>query len=220
MRLRFFAAPLVTVMLATCSLAPARDTVVDAQSIAVFIDFENLPSQKIIAAMEREVGSIMLPAGLTFSWRTLDPAGNNSSFADLVVIKFNGSCSGSFAPFSELGPAERDNTLASTTVTDGRVLHFTEVHCDELRRYLAQDTGSLREKERERLYGQALGRIISHEMYHIFAGTEKHSSGGVARACHSRRELVQPVFNFDEKETKMLREYAGRTLAVNPVLVQ
>jgi hypothetical protein len=49
-------------------------------------------------------------------------------------------------------------------------------------------------------------------MWHIFAGTEKHATTGVARACHSRQELVQPVFLFDSKEEQVLREYAMRAL--------
>lgn len=211
-----------TLLLGICSVAPARDPVVASPGIGVFIDFENRPSQNIVSSMEREVASIMLPAGLSFAWQDLNAPHNDGSFADLVVIKFKGSCGSGFAPFSELGPNETDTTLASTTVSQGQVLHFTEVHCDELRRYLARDISSVREKNRDRLYGQALGRIISHEMYHIFAATEKHASGGVARACHSRAELTQPVFGFDEKETRILREYADRTLPasipVNPRL--
>jgi hypothetical protein len=182
------------------------------QTIGVFFEFQDRPAQLTIDAMESEVQSIMRPIGLTFAWRELGGPQGQGDFADLIVVKFKGSCSGVLPPF---GTADRDTEaipLASTQVSNGYVLHFTEVGCDALRHYLSADAAQLNDAGRSRLYGRALGRIVSHEMWHIFAGTEKHASGGVARACHSREELVQPVFVFKPKEEKILHEYAMRSL--------
>jgi hypothetical protein len=189
-----------------------RAASVVSQSIGVFFEFEGLPPQLTIDTMQREVQSIMGPAGLVFSWHPLGSPGSQSTFVDLVVVKFKGSCSGTLPPYMRNGPGAEPVPLASTPVSDGHVLHFSEVRCDELRHYLSGAATLLNEDGRSRLYGRALGRIVSHEMWHIFAETEKHASGGVAQAWHSREELVKPVFVFTPKEEKILHEYAMRAL--------
>jgi hypothetical protein len=192
-------------------VSPAISTSV-FPGIGVFFEFQYRPDRLTVDTMEREVQSIMRPTGLVFSWRDLtDPLQSQGTFADLIVVKFNGSCSGVLPPFSGVQDSA-PVSLADTKVSDGQVLHFTEVHCDELRRYLSSNAAPLSESGRDLLYGRALGRIVSHEMWHILAGTEKHASGGVARACHSRQDLVQPVFVFDPKEEKILHDYAMRAL--------
>jgi hypothetical protein len=200
-----------TALLLSATVVRAKDIGVTIPSVGVFIDFENRPAQLEIDSMEREVMSIMSPAGLSFSWQELGGSQSHASFADLIVVKFKGTCDGA-PPSGEPSFNSDDPTLASTKTSNGQVLHFTEVRCDEVRRYLSPDASPLNEKGRDLLYGRALGRIVSHEMWHIFADTEKHASGGVARACHSRRELVQPTFVFDPKEERVLREYAMRSL--------
>jgi hypothetical protein len=182
-----------------------------APSIGVFIDFESQPSVATVTAMQREVGSIMKPTGLLFTWRDLNGDQPQGSFADLVVIHFKGACNGRFVPIDELGPwVGTDSVLASTQTANGQILHFTDVNCDEVRHYLAPETAHVRQQERDDLYGRALGRIVSHEMYHIFAATSKHAPDGVARAYFSRRELVQPVFSFERKENEELRDFRVR----------
>jgi hypothetical protein len=203
----------VTALLLSASVARAKDSRVSISSIGVFFDFESRPAQLAIDTMEQEVGSIMRPAGLTFSWRDLNNSQNHPSFADLVVVKFKGTCSGIAAALPEpFNLAAEETPLASTKTSNGHVLHFVDVYCDELRRYLSPDAMPLNERARDVLYGRALGRIVSHEMWHVFAATEQHASSGVARACHSRQELVQPTFFFDPKEEEVLREYAMRAL--------
>ncbi len=197
---------------AASSVIAPKDSRVSIQSVGVFFDFENRPAQLAIDTMEQEVGSIMHSAGLTFAWRELNSSQGQGSFADLVVVKFKGSCSGVAASVPAPFDFTEEAPLASTNTSNGQVLHFTDVYCDELRRYLSPEATPLSEKGRDLLYGRALGRIVSHEMWHIFAGTEKHASSGVARACHSRQELVQPVFLFDPKEEEILRQYAMRAL--------
>jgi hypothetical protein len=207
--MRFFAVS--ALLLAGALAGGARGSGHISPSIGVFIDFEAQPSPETVAAMEREVTSIMSPTGLIFSWRTLTGEQQETSFADLIVVHFKGSCNGAFVPISELGPwVGTDTVLASTQISNGQILHFTNVNCDEVRHYLAPETTHVKQVQRDELYGRALGRILSHEMYHIFAATEKHGSDGIARAYFSRRELVQPVFAFEPKESDELRDFRVR----------
>ena len=89
------------------------------------------------------------------------------------------------------------------------------MNCDEVRQYLAPEAVHVQPKNRADLYGRALGRIVSHEMYHIFAATATHASEGVARASFSRRQLVQPVFAFEPEESEKLRDYRVRAFTAS-----
>ena len=49
----------------------------------------------------------------------------------------------------------------------------------------------------KQLYGQALGRVLSHELYHILNQTKEHEAEGIARKSLSGHQLIAPKFHFD-----------------------
>ncbi len=53
------------------------------------------------------------------------------------------------------------------------------------------------------MYGRAVGRVLAHELYHIFANTQHHGSG-VGKAAYTVDNLLGTVFQFDEKESAAL----------------
>ncbi|MDQ6699902.1 MAG: hypothetical protein M3Z36_06930, partial [Acidobacteriota bacterium] len=138
------------------------------------------------------------------AWRLLDEPRGNESFADLVVVRFKGACETAAASYySELGPYGEGAALALTRISDGHVLPFSEVRCDQIRHYIGPQDGVL---------GRAMGRVVAHELYHIFAGTAKHGSDGVAKSFHTRKELVGEDFAFHPKDSAKLREWKWRAL--------
>lgn len=184
-----------------------------APSIAIFVDFENQPSVASVAQMKMEVAAILQPSGLSLNWRSLNERSAGESFADLVVLKFKGSCQvRNPAMDSELGPAVEGQSLASTVVSDGHVLPFTDVKCNEIRRFLAPELVRIQSVKRDAVYGKALGRVVAHELYHILAETESHGSDGVARSFHTRRDLTGEEFRFTPKETATLHDLKWRAL--------
>ena len=62
---------------------------------------------------------------------------------------------------------------------------------------------------------EVLGRVVAHELYHIFAKTTRHGSWGIAKAAYTVDELLCPKFEFEKRESNMLRahheEMAGFT---------
>lgn len=181
--------------------------------IAVFVDFENQPSSASVSQMKQEVATILKPSGLLLDWRTLNSRSAGESFPDLVVLKFKGSCQvRNPAMDSELGPAVEGGALATTVVSDGRVLPFSDVRCNEIQRYLAPNLAGVNSPKQEEMYGRALGRVVAHELYHIFAATETHGKDGVARSFHTRRDLTGKQFRFSQKETAALHDIKWRAL--------
>jgi hypothetical protein len=90
-------------------------------------------------------------------------------------------------------------------MSDGAILPFSDVDCDKIRRFIASDVRSLEAGTREIVYGRAVGRVLAHELYHVFTNTTRHASWGVAKAFYTSRDLVSDQFRFEEKDTKALR---------------
>jgi hypothetical protein len=170
------------------------------------MDFQSEPSAETLVQMEREISSIMKPAGIDFDWRMMKDRQIGESFRDLVVLSFKGHCQTAAPTYDELGPLAARQPLAYTSVSDGHVLPFSNVECDTIRSYIATNVASAQPKEREGILGRALGRVVAHEMYHMLASTTDHAQAGVARSFHTRKDLTDPEFHFSARETKLLRE--------------
>ena len=174
---------------------------------AIFTSFDGTPSAGAVAAMKQEVESLTRPSGLVLNWRDLGGPRIEENFADLVVVKFHGKChmQGIQLLFSELGPENEPGPLGSTKVTDGQVLPFSEMECDRIRRSIAPLAIGYSPNEREALLGRAMGRVLVHELFHIFANTGKHSHEGVAKTSHSRKDLVADRFELDARDSKRMQ---------------
>lgn len=200
----------------TGGLLRAEMKMLEAPAIAIFVNFDKSPPPALREEMQREVASIMKPAGLRFDWHELNAPRGEESFADLVVVHFRGSCDmKSPLRFSEPVPLNESPlaALASTHVSNGRVLPFSQVECDRLRSYISpQVKGGATETERDLLLGRAMGRVLAHELYHILASTQKHANGGIARSFHTREELVGRNFALDPKDAATLHDLKWRAL--------
>lgn len=179
-------------------------------SVAVFLDFDHAPAAGLIADMRAEVDRILAPSGLRFEWHSLhDDQQANSTFADLAVARFKGVCTSHPDLIAGHLPSQ-PTVLATTAVSDGHVLPFTEVECNTLGRFLGNAITALPARERNRAFARAMGRVLAHELYHVFGETRKHGSSGVASAFHSRRDLLAPEFNFSSAESEMFRDFQSR----------
>jgi hypothetical protein len=162
-------------------------------AVGVFIDFDATPSARSLEAMKKEAAKILNSAGYELDWRALKQNHGNESFANVVVVKFHGKCRLEY-PLSQ--PTRTDVTVASTLVDRGRVLPFSDVQCDEVRKALPY----ARQGDRQRALGRALGRVVAHELYHLLANTTKHAGAGLAAASHDWAELFSGVAAFREKD--------------------
>ena len=191
-----------------CALTQAAQENVPP-AVTVYTQFQKPYSAISLDEMKHELAAIMGPLGLDFTWRSLDAVRGNEVSAELVVVTFQGTCGiedelTGFDP--ESGP------LGWTHVSDGTVLPFSDVDCDKVRRFIAADVRGFDPLEQKIRYGRALGRVLSHEFYHVFTNATHHASGGVAKACYTSRDLVCDHFQFQEKDTKELR--SGRLKSV------
>jgi hypothetical protein len=173
--------------------------------VALYTSFQQPPSQSVVTALEEETEAIMEPLGMHIEWRSLATARGNEVSAELAVITFKGRCD-----IAGLTPhAVNPGALGWTHVSDGVILPFSDIDCDRIRVFLQRELLFLRADGREDAYGRAIGRVLAHELYHIFAQTAHHASDGVAKSAYTVQELLSDGFQFDEHDAIALRSSAA-----------
>jgi hypothetical protein len=168
--------------------------------IALYTQFEQAPPDGVLAALQDEVDSIMAPIGLRFEWRDLGKGGEHVVSAELAVVTFKGRCDTA----GLLARSRFEGALGWTHVSDGQILPFTDVSCDQVREFVQKGLLAFPAEDREEKYGRALGRVLAHELYHIFANTMRHGSG-VAKESYNVQDLLADDFQFEAKESRMLQ---------------
>ncbi|HUA62509.1 MAG TPA: hypothetical protein VML19_27375 [Verrucomicrobiae bacterium] len=173
-----------------------------AGSIALYSGFAHEPPAVVRAVMEDELEAIMGPMGFRFEWRNLDLTKKTSPTAELAVITFKGRCD-----VTALNAHERFNAgaLGWTHISDGQILPFADVDCNEIRGFLQRTLLRLPASQREEAFGRAMGRVLAHELYHIFADTTRHGSCGVAKESYTVDDLMSSTFRFEARESRELR---------------
>ena len=169
--------------------------------ITLYTQFEQAPPGGVLEALQDEVESIMEPIGIGFEWRDLGKTGGHEVSAELAVVTFKGRCDAA----GLLTRSKFEGALGWTHVSDGQILPFTDVSCDRVREFVQTGLLTFRTEDREEKYGRALGRVLAHELYHIFANTMRHGSFGVAKESYNVQDLLADNFQFEAKETRMLQ---------------
>jgi hypothetical protein len=169
--------------------------------IALYTRFHQEPPPAVADALQDEVNSIMAPMGLRFTWRSVSAAYSSVVWIELAVITFKGRCdvAGLSPHSSNPGP------LGWTHISNGVILPFAEVDCQGIRSFIQKDLLTMPAEDREEAYGRALGRVLAHELYHIFANTAAHNSSGVGKSKYTVQELLCPEFVFEGRESLKAR---------------
>jgi hypothetical protein len=179
------------------------------QPIGIFFDFSARPDAETLRSMESEVRQILAPAelDLRFEGVAQPPA---QSFRKIVIVRFRGTCAGRTHRVAvQFEDANLLNfpTLGRTFLSDGRVLPYVQVYCDEVREFVP----FIGRQSAARTFGRALGRVVAHELYHALLSTRDHAHAGVARFAQSPRDLTCEKLALDGQSIDRLRElYANK----------
>ncbi len=176
--------------------------------ITLYADFQQDPPPAVLEAIQSELASIMSPIGLHFEWRSLKANRGNEVSVELAVVTFRGKCN--TASLEPVGGSP--GALGWTHVSDGVILPFSDIDCDGIRRFVQSGLLHVDAEAQEETYGRAVGRVLAHELYHIFANTQHHGAHGVGKAAYTAKELLSKVFHFEQGEFQALR--TGKAKAV------
>jgi hypothetical protein len=175
----------------------------------LYTEFHQQPPAAVLAALQDEVASIMEPMGFRFEWRSLSENQGSEVSAELAVVSFKGRCDAAgLAPHS-VSPG----ALGWTHISDGAILPFSDVDCDGIRGFLGKQLLNYSQQERVEVFGRALGRVLAHELYHIFANTTRHGSEGVGKPMYTVQDLVSTDFRFEDREAAAMTSTKPHVLA-------
>ena len=178
----------------------------ERRSVTLVYDFEGKePAPEVVAALKSELEENWRQSRVDFDWRPYLAIRQGDTFPDLVVVHFRGNCQA--APGFSLVANPRqpamtggfsDEALAYSPVVDGVVQPFSSVLCDRVHTLVTPDMNgrSTAPPEPAPLYGRALGRVLSHELYHILNQTRQHDRTGLAKSRLSATQLLAPKFDF------------------------
>jgi hypothetical protein len=175
---------------------------VKTTNLTIVFDFNGPHSSQSVEAMKRETQGILKDAGVHLDWKSRDEA-VNSTFADLVVVRFKGACELPPPPlYDELGEI---GPLASTFETDGQVQPFSEVSCDRVGAFVRSGLHGRDFQKADQLIGRALGRVVAHELVHMLTGAKDHSHEGVFKPGLTVEQLVAGELPLSPGDIERLR---------------
>ena len=204
-------AHLLATLVWVLSLAPCFGwaDLVNPPKRMVVVYLKTSPGQLVqpVEEMQHEAGVLMEAAGYTLEWRAIPRAPIEAVDAPIVVMELRGVCDAPERSDDALSLAD-SSILASAAVSNGEILPFGSVQCDVLSRMVA---GALPKsgKNREFLYGRAMGRLVAHELYHILTKTRDHEDAGVGKSHFSAKDVLAEHFEFDNPALATLRAPAG-----------
>jgi hypothetical protein len=168
--------------------------------ITLYTQFHQQPPPALLESLQTEVQSIMAPMGLNFQWLSLSTSDGKKVAVELAVINFKGRCDVAGLVAHDSNPG----ALGWTHMSDGAILPFADVDCSAVRSFLQKELLFIRPQDREQVLGRALGRVLAHELYHIFANTTRHGSNGVGREFYGVQDLLSADFQFQSRESMAL----------------
>jgi hypothetical protein len=168
--------------------------------IALYTHFQEPPPAAVLDALRLEAQTIMAPIGLNFKWLSLSTSDGRQTAVELAVIEFKGRCDVADLTARDSNPGP----LGWTHMSDGVILPFADVDCLAVRSFIQKELLESRAQYREQAFGRALGRVLAHELYHIFANTTRHGSHGVGQESYSAHDLLAADFQFQARESMAL----------------
>jgi len=190
-------------LLATLCLLPVSTFFAQADSavptgatLEVYVKGQESSTPDVLSAMNRELGSLMQPAGFRVVWRGVSDPPSSAGAEHLLMVELRGVCTAQFLSMAST-PLSSPLPLASSSVADGKVLPFSWVDCTALNRFLAPVVSTPSQAEQDGLYGRSMARLLAHELYHILAQTDDHAPTGIAKARFSTADLLADHFDFE-----------------------
>jgi hypothetical protein len=179
-----------------------------ALELVVYLKIDARQPAAPLEWMKRELSPLMASAGYRVEWRDPQTANAPAATGALVVVELHGTCGVPAGGLTAEPPIDGVNSLASTSISDGRVLPFATVNCSNLNRTLAPPLAPEAGARRDFLYGRAMARVLAHELYHMIVSTRGHTVDGVSKPCFTMGDLLTERFEFEPAVLAKFRQSA------------
>ena len=169
-------------------------------SIGLYYRFQHQPPKPVFDSLRQEATSLMSPAGLHLQWKALPSSGDEVS-TEVAVLTFRGRCD----LVALANTTNQSDRLGWSEMSDGAVLPFAGIDCDSIRGFILKKLLTLPSKDRERVLGRAVARVLVHELDHIFAETKSHGSRSVDQPTYTVDELVGDSLDPEQSPVHILQ---------------
>jgi hypothetical protein len=177
----------ILTILAVCGVGMAQQP-----SVGIFLDFDKTPPAPVVEALREHADLLLKQAGIVPAWRLLRQSKGTESFPDVFIVRFKGACHNLRLPLGGALDGDAATRLGATRVRHGEVLPWAEVECDAVKRGVA----TVAPKRRLLAFGQALAKVVTHELYHLLLNTTAHGSSGLSRAIIPWSDLTRSSTGF------------------------
>lgn len=159
----------------------------------------------IQAGMRKEASRILCFEGVRFDWRGMEYLGRGSHWDRVVVVRFTQRGTAGIALKGEGG------SFGTTVVSDGKVLPFISLDAQRIQAAVQRSSAGRLRATDGNLYGQALGRVLAHELYHALSGSQQHDDDGVTKAALNGDELAAGSLELHPAARTRLMDALRRT---------
>jgi hypothetical protein len=181
-----------------------------AAKLVVYLQTQATQSLRPLDSMKHELARLMRSAGYELEWRgPRDPNFDTGAF--LAVVELRGDCEAASDAWLEGAALPDIADLASTFVSEGRVLPFSWVNCGNVTKLLAAALTGQPGAVADFILGRAVARLLAHEFYHMLMQTTQHTGAGISKPCFTSGDLLSQRFEFEHSVVAALQTCrAGR----------
>ncbi len=203
-----------------CGMAGAQSYVppaLAAPKVGLMVAFDQPPQKDFLKQLRREVEQIFRPSGLDLTWELRDGRKQPGTYDRVALLDFRGQC-GSNRLSDARGSSTGSQRLGETVVSEGEVLPFTFVDCNQIAsvvRNVHQQWA--RESLLPGIYRHLAARVVAHELMHALLRTADHHPTDCMRPSLQAPDL-QSEARLTPPEIAALR-LVGRA-APSPTLAQ
>jgi hypothetical protein len=164
--------------------------------LVVFLKAGNNQSARAMPYFRHELSVLMHSAGYRVEWREPGKSSGDAGGAALAVVELQGTCDILTEAGGQPTNGGSSSNLATTAVSDGRILPFSSMDCGALTRMLAPALAGENSDLQQYSYGRAMARIVAHELYHVLSKDHGHAEDGVAKPAFATGDLLANHFVF------------------------
>jgi len=190
----------------------AAATTAGAASLQLLTRFDPTPPAATIQEMRAELGRLYSDARISIAWHELSNYSSVGAALPIVYVDFIGNCRSRNLPAHQTATGV---ALAGVSRVDGKMLPSVTVDCEQIAAYIWPFMTGAQRSNGDAVFGEVLGRILAHELYHYLTGTVKHTASALFRGAISPRALLDRKLKLEEGEIALL-EGALSSMAVPP----
>ena len=161
------------------ALAGSAALLASPAQVAIVAAFDRESEDGFLIGLRDELDRLFAATGVRFRWYAANGSIAMGAVDSVVAVYFTNA-------------AHTTSVLARTARTDTEIQPFIYVNLDLIARYASMGSGAT--------LGRAAGRVLAHELYHLFTQTSAHDHSPLFSHAISRAVLAAPAVSFTAAE--------------------